>query len=90
MAEEVKPKAPAAPAAKPQAAKSNVPVVVAVHRINGDIEPGTPVLPASNAQLQELLDLGAVREATESEAALFEKTIDSIKKLIAPLEAAFD
>lgn len=48
--------------------------VVAVHRINGTILPGTMFRPTSAAQLAELEKLNAVRDLNEAEAALFEKT----------------
>lgn len=46
---------------------------VAVHRINGTIEPGTPFRPASVDQRKELVGLHAIRDLTEAEALLFER-----------------
>lgn len=54
-------------------ATETVKPVVAVHRINGTILPGTMFRPTA-AQLVELEKLKAVRDLNEAEAALFEKT----------------
>ena len=73
---EVKPAAKVAPAAK-RAKK----VLVAVHNINGVIEPGTPFT-GSAKDLKELLELGAAREPEgDAEEALFEKLGDSVVSL---------
>lgn len=54
---------------------------VALHNINGVIAPGTPLVVTDKAVLKELLDLEAVREASDAEAALFEKSADSVLRL---------
>lgn len=73
-----KPKAATAqPAAKtPRATK----LAVAVHRINGVIEPGT-ALRLTAKDYNELLELEAIREPTEGEDALFEKNPKSVVRL---------
>jgi hypothetical protein len=59
-------------AQKPKAVVKGDPCV-AVHRINGVIEPGTPFRPESPEQRKELVDLAAIRDLTEAEALLFER-----------------
>ena len=54
--------------------KSKQEPVYALHRINGTIEPGTLFRPANANDRKELEQLEAVRELTEAEAAIFEKT----------------
>lgn len=72
---------PATTAAKPKAAsKKSASVVIAVHRINGVIEPGTAIA-VSATDRAELLELEAVREPTEAETALFEKNPKSVVSL---------
>lgn len=69
-------------AAAPKVATKKAPqILVAIHKIDGVIEPGTPFTgPAKD--LKELLDLGAAREADgDAEAALFEKLGDSVATL---------
>lgn len=63
----------AKPGPKPKAKQ----VLVAIHNINGVIAPGTPFTGAA-ATLGELLDMGAAREPSEAEAALFEKVPGSV------------
>lgn len=52
---------------------SKQPPVVAVNRIDGDIEPGTMFRPATKQDRLDLEALGAVRELTEAEQALFDR-----------------
>lgn len=88
MSEEVeKPKAPEAKTAAPKGA-ARLPFLVAVHRINGAIEPGTPLLATDQKTYDELVDLGAVRVADEAESALYEKTVGSVVKLGAESDPA--
>jgi len=58
--------------------------VIAMMRIDRLIEPTTVFVPASAEQREELLQLSAVRELSEAEAALAEKiaipTYSEIKK----------
>jgi hypothetical protein len=76
-----KPAAAVAAAAKPAAPKKAKQILVAVHNINGTIEPGTPFT-GSAKDLKEMLDLGAAREPEgEAELALFEKIADTIVDL---------
>ena len=80
MTDEVeKSKAPEAKAPKAKAAR--LPFLVAVHRINGLIERGTPLLATDQKTYDELVELGAVRVAEEAESALYEKTSESVVKL---------
>ena len=67
---------PAAPAPKVKGAEKKPAgkPVYALNRINGDIEPGTIFVPSSEQDLADLEAFGAVRDLTEAEAALFEKT----------------
>ncbi len=78
---EVAEKAKPGPKPKPKAPTGGAPMVIAVHRINGDVLPNTPLIPASAAQYDELLALEAVRLPTESEIALYEKSPESIVRL---------
>lgn len=80
MTEEVEKKAEAAAKGKTKGA-ARLPFMVAVHRINGVIEPGTPLLATDQKTYDELVELGAVRVADEAESALYEKTVDSVVKL---------
>lgn len=78
MTDKVEKPAAAPKAATPKKAKQ---VLVAVHKINGVIEPGTPFT-GSAKDLAELLDLGAARQPEgEAELALFEKLGDSVVTL---------
>jgi len=88
MTEKVEKTAVAAKPATPKKAKQ---VLVAVHNINGVIEPGTPFT-GSTKDLVELLDLGAARQPEEAEAALFEKLGDTVFDLAGgdDLAAALD
>lgn len=88
MTEKVE-KAAAAPKAAPKKATK---VLVAIHKINGVIEPGTPFT-GSAKDLKELVELGAAREPEgDAEVALFEKLGDSVVSLSgdADLAAALD
>ncbi len=62
-------KKPTKPAAAP---KSKGTLVVALHKINGIIEPGTAFFVAKDL-LAELKALDAVRDPTDVEVTLFEK-----------------
>jgi len=78
MTEKVETKPAAKPTPTPKKPKK---VLVAVHNINGVIEPGTPFT-GSAKDLKELLELGAAREPEgEAEVALFEKLGDGIVSL---------
>ncbi len=71
------------PAVAPKTAnrKKATQILVAVHKINGVIEPGTPFT-GSAKDLAELLDLGAARQPEgDAEIALFEKLGDSVVSL---------
>jgi hypothetical protein len=57
-----------------------IPAVVAVHRINGTILPGTIFTPESEKDLADFRALGAVREPTEAEAALHAKMESNAEK----------
>lgn len=72
-------KAKVAPA-KPKVAVKATKLAVAVHRINGTIEPGTP-LGLTAAEYKELFDLEAIREPSEAEAALYEKNPESVASI---------
>lgn len=64
------------PAAAPVVAETKpepVQPAYALHRVNGTIEPGTPFRPATQRDRDELLELEAIRDLTDDEAALFEK-----------------
>lgn len=86
---EKKPAAAAAtkPAAKPVAPKTKV--AIAVHRIDGVVEPGT-VVRATAKDYNELMELEAIREPTEAEEALFEKNPESVVAIGAAAKAAAD
>ena len=68
--------AAAAPVKKTRVSK----LAVAVHRINGVIEPGT-ALYLTAKDYNELLDLEAIRDPSESEEALFEKNPETVVRL---------
>ncbi len=69
---------PKAKVSRPRKAAGKL--AIALHRINGVIEPGTPVL-LSAKDYKELVALEAVRELTEGEDALFEKNPASVVAL---------
>jgi hypothetical protein len=62
-----RPKAAPAEATTPVEGIDTTLLVVAVHRINGTIEPNTPFLAADQRQYDELFGLEAVREPTDAE-----------------------
>lgn len=69
----------AKPGPKPKPAKT-AKLAIALHRINGNIEPGT-ALALGPVNYKELLDLEAIREPNEGEEALFEKNPKSVVAL---------
>jgi len=85
--EKTKPTAkPAAAAAK---AKPQVKIAIALHRINGVIEPGTAVALVAK-DYNELTELEAVRDMSEAEEALFEKNPGSVVAIGAAAEVDLD
>lgn len=72
QAKEVAQKAPE-PTAKVKDTGAPVKPVMALHRINGTIEPLTPFRPANAQELADLESLHAVRDLTEAEQALFDR-----------------
>ncbi len=64
---------PAEPAAKVKRNTTKVKAVMALHRINGTVEPQTPFRPEDAQMLADLENAGAVRDLTEAEQALFKQ-----------------
>ena len=64
---------PAEPAPKVKDTGATVEPAMALNRINGTIEPGTPFRPPSAQDRADLLALNAIRDLTEAEALLFAK-----------------
>ena len=67
-------KAAEAPKAEAKPKRHTGRAAYALHRINGTIEPGTLFRPNNAAERDELEALGAIRDLTDAEETLFEKT----------------
>lgn len=90
MTEAVEKKPAVKPAAeKPKAAAPRTKIAIALHRIDGSVEPGT-VVRATAKDYNELMELEAIREPTDAEEALFEKNPDSVVAIGSAAKAAAD
>lgn len=84
-----KPTAAAAATKAERAPRAKLKLAIALNRINGDILPGTP-LALDAATFSELDGLQAIREASEAEEALYEKSPESVVKITAAKKATDD